>query len=240
MDYELLEKAAMTKYEISKKDPFRFFIRSIVAGLYLGLATILSYTLAVLLVEHHVIAAKIAFAGAFGIGLVIIVLLGSELFTGNGFTTMFPVYHKRLKFLDILPMWGICYLGNFVGIALICFLFNVVSNKLSFDGLELFIKGILCNFIVCAAAFVGMKLKEEMAKTFIMMIIVMTFVLPGFEHSIANMGTFSMTFTALGTSISWSGVGLHMLLSTLGNIIGGSILLGLPIYLMIRPKKSSE
>ena len=50
MDYELLEKAAMTKYEMSKKDPFRFFIRSIVAGLYLGLATILSYTLAVLLV----------------------------------------------------------------------------------------------------------------------------------------------------------------------------------------------
>lgn len=255
MDYELLEKAAMTKYEMSKKDPFRFFIRSIVAGLYLGLATILSYTLAVLLVEHHVIAAKIAFAGAFGIGLVIIVLLGSELFTGNCFTTMFPVYHKRLKFLDILPMWGICYIGNFVGIALICFLFiksgvnheamnqylaSVVSNKLNFDYLELFIKGILCNFIVCAAAFVGMKLKEETAKTFIMMIIVMTFVLPGFEHSIANMGTFSMTFTALGTGISWSGVWLHMLLSTLGNIIGGSILLGLPIYLMIRPKKTSE
>ena len=79
MDYELLEKAAMTKYEMSKKDPFRFFMRSIVAGLYLGLATILSYTLAVLLIGHHVIASKIAFAGAFGIGLVIIVLLGSEL-----------------------------------------------------------------------------------------------------------------------------------------------------------------
>ena len=252
MDYELLEKAAMTKYEMSKKDPFRFFMRSIVAGLYLGLATILSYTLAVLLIGHHVIASKIAFAGAFGIGLVIIVLLGSELFTGNCFTTMFPVYHKRLRFIDLIPMWGICYIGNFVGIALICFLFiksgvnheamnqylaSVVSNKLNFDYLELFIKGILCNFIVCAAAFVGMKLKEETAKTFIMMIIVMTFVLPGFEHSIANMGTFSMTFTALGTEISWSGVWLHMLLSTLGNIIGGSILLGLPIYLMIRPKK---
>ena len=59
MDYELLEKAAMTKYEMSKKDPFRFFMRSIVAGLYLGLATILSYTLAVLLIGHHVIASKI-------------------------------------------------------------------------------------------------------------------------------------------------------------------------------------
>ena len=158
MDYELLEKAAMTKYEMSKKDPFRFFMRSIVAGLYLGLATILSYTLAVLLIGHHVIASKIAFAGAFGIGLVIIVLLGSELFTGNCFTTMFPVYHKKLRFFDILPMWGICYVGNFVGIVLICFLFiksgvnheamnqylaSVVSNKLNFDYLELFIKDLM-------------------------------------------------------------------------------------------------
>ena len=249
MDYELLEKAAMTKYEMSKKDPFRFFMRSIVAGLYLGLATILSYTLAVLLIGHHVIASKIAFAGAFGIGLVIIVLLGSELFTGNCFTTMFPVYHKKLRFFDILPMWGICYVGNFVGIVLICFLFiksgvnheamnqylaSVVSNKLNFDYLELFIKGILCNFIVCAAAFVGMKLKEETAKTFIMMIIVMTFVLPGFEHCIANGDIFTMGITQLGSTIDWSMLPLHMLISTLGNIIGGSVLLAVPIYIMFR------
>ncbi|RHM60886.1 formate/nitrite transporter family protein [Coprobacillus sp. AF33-1AC] len=251
-DFQKLHTAAIGKYEMCKNDPFRFFMRSIVAGLYLGLATILSYTLAVLLIEHHVIVAKIAFAGAFGIGLVIIVLLGSELFTGNCFTSMFSVYHGDLKFVDIIPMWIICYVGNFVGIALVCFLFiksgvnhdamnqylaNVVSGKLNFDWLQLLIKGILCNFIVCAAAFVGMKLKEEIAKTIIMMIIVMTFVLPGFEHSIANMGTFSMAFTALGTSISWAGVWLHMVLSTLGNIIGGSIMLALPIYLMNRPEK---
>ena len=60
MDFELLEKAGMTKYEMAKNDPFCFFMRSIVAGLYLGLATILSYTLAVLLIGHHVIASKIA------------------------------------------------------------------------------------------------------------------------------------------------------------------------------------
>ena len=61
MDFELLEKAGMTKYEMAKNDPFCFFMRSIVAGLYLGLATILSYTLAVLLIDHHIIASKIAF-----------------------------------------------------------------------------------------------------------------------------------------------------------------------------------
>lgn len=255
IDFHLLNEIALSKYKMCKNDPFRFFVRSIVAGLYLGLASILSYTLAVVLTPASPVAAKIAFAGSFGIGLVIIVILGSELFTGNCFTTMFPVYHKDLKFVDIIPMWIICYIGNFIGIAFTCFLFvksganfdglsqyltNVVATKLDFNWLQLIIKGILCNFIVCAGAYTGMKVVDETAKTLIMIIVVMAFVLPGFEHSIANMGTFSMAFTALGTSISWSGVGLHMICSTFGNIIGGSVMLGLPIYLMSRPEKKDK
>lgn len=251
-DFELLKSLAMTKYNLLKKDPFRFFIRSIVAGLYLGLATILSYTLYIVLINVSPEVAKIAFAAAFGIGLVIIVLLGSELFTGNCFTTIMPVFHGDLKIHQILPMWIICYIGNFVGIAFIMFLFvktgsneealnayvaSVIAGKLDFDVVQLFIKGVLCNFIVCVAAYEGMKLKSESAKVIVMMIVVMSFVLPGFEHSIANMGTFSMGFFALGNSISWTGLVLHMVISTFGNIIGGSFLLGLPIYLMSKPEK---
>ena len=252
MDYELLEKAAMTKYEMSKKDPFRFFMRSIVAGLYLGLATILSYTLAVLLIGHHVIASKIAFAGAFGIGLVIIVLLGSELFTGNCFTTMIPVYGKKLKFRQIIPMWIVCYFGNFVGIALVCYLFFIsgsnhellseyvvscANTKLSFDIIELLVKAVLCNFIVCVGAYVGMKMQDDTAKTIIMMIVVMAFVLPGFEHSIANMGSFTLTIGALGSGANFGLIAIHMIVVTFGNMIGGGVLLGLPLYLMIKPNK---
>jgi len=251
-DFELLKNLAMAKYNMAKNDPFRFFIRSIVAGLYLGMATILSYTLSVVLINVSPEAAKIAFAGAFGIGLVVIVLLGSELFTGNCFTTMIPVFHGDLKIYQIFPMWIICYIGNFIGIAFLMFLFiqtgsnqeaieayltTVITGKLNFDIMQLFIKGILCNFIVCVAAYEGMKLKSESAKVIVMMIVVMSFVLPGFEHSIANMGTFSMGFFSLGNSISWSGLALHMVVSTLGNIVGGSLLLGLPIYLMSKPEK---
>ena len=152
-------------------------------------------------------------------------------------------------------MWLICYIGNFVGIAFLMFLFiktgsnhdmlndyltTVINGKLNFDFAQLFIKGVLCNFIVCVAAFEGMKLKSESAKVIVMMIAVMSFVLPGFEHSIANMGTFSMGYFALGQSISWSGVGLHMLVTTVGNIIGGGVLLALPIYLMSKPEKKSK
>lgn len=250
-DFELLNRVAMTKYDMAKNEPFRFYVRSLVAGLYLGMATILSYTLAVILNNVSYEVAKIAFAGSFGIGLVVIVLLGSELFTGNCFTTIIPVFHRDLKFYQILPMWGICYIGNFIGIALLMFLFihtgsnqealqsyltYVITGKLQFDACQLFIKGILCNFIVCVAVFAGLKIKSESAKMIVMLIVVMSFVLPGFEHSIANMGTFSMGFFALGNSILWSGLGLHMLISTIGNIIGGSLLLGLPIYLMSKPK----
>ena len=65
-DFELFNQLAMTKYHMSKDDPFRFFIRSVVAGMYLGIATIISYTLAVVLNNVSNEAAKIAFAGAFG------------------------------------------------------------------------------------------------------------------------------------------------------------------------------
>lgn len=84
-----------------------------------------------------------------------------------------------------------------------------------------------------------MKLKEEMAKTFIMMIIVMTFVLPGFEHSIANMGTFSMTFTALGYKhiLEWSRI--TYVTFDFRKYYWGKHSLGLPT-INVLPKKLAE
>lgn len=252
MSFEMLSDLGIKKFEMCRDEPGRFFARSVVAGLYLGLATILSSTLGTLLFKDHAIASKIAVAASFGIGLVIIVILGSELFTGNCFTTMIPVYGKKLKFRQIIPMWIICYIGNFIGIALICFLFvksgsnqelfkeyirMTMDNKLTFTIIQLFIKGVLCNFIVCVGAYVGMKMQDDTAKTLIMMLVVMAFVLPGFEHSIANMGYFTLGITALGSSYSWTMLQLHMLIATAGNIIGGGVLLGVPLFMMIKPKK---
>ena len=249
MELETICNIGMSKYKMAKQDPIRFFVRSIVAGLYLGIATILSYIIGSMLLGVNEIVSKIAYAGTFGIGLVCIILLGAELFTGNCFTTIIPVYAKRIKLVQIMPMWIICYIGNFIGIFLLSFLFiksgaqngfikpylaSMYESKIVYDALGLFIKGILCNFIVCVAAYSGIKCKSETAKIILVFVLVMTFVLSGFDHSIANMGTFSLIFTQFGTSLSWGFLPMHMLLSTLGNIIGGSILLGVPIYLMIK------
>ncbi|MEG0593338.1 MAG: formate/nitrite transporter family protein [Coprobacillus sp.] len=252
-DIEVLSKLGNIKYEIMKKDPLRFFVRSFMAGAYLGAAAILSYTLGAILQDHSVVA-KIAVAATFGIGLVAIVYLGAELFTGNCFVTMVPVLKKDLRFRDVIPMWIVCYIGNAIGIMLLCFLFvksgaqeallpsylePIMQSKLTFDVMELFIKGVLCNFIVCIAAYSGIKIKDETARLIVIMLFVMAFVLPGFEHCIANAGIFAMGVTQLGSAINWATLPLHMVVSTLGNVVGG-ILLATPIYLMFRTPKEEK
>lgn len=253
-DIETLCKLANIKLNLMKTDPKRFFVRAFMAGAYLGLAAILSYTLGALLSDHNVVG-KIAVAGSFGIGLVAIVYLGAELFTGNCFVTIMPVLRRDIKLREIIPMWVVCYIGNMIGIALICFLFiksgaqetimqpylkGVMESKLNFDVIDLLIKGILCNFIVCVAAYSGVKIKDETARLIVIMILVMTFVLPGFEHCIANGGIFAMGITQLGSVIDWTMLPLHMLISTLGNIIGGSVLLAVPIYIMFRTPQTKK
>ena len=253
-DIDVLCKLGKVKHQIMKTDPVRFFIRSFMAGAYLGAAAILSYTLGALLQGHGVVA-KIAVAATFGIGLVAIVYLGAELFTGNCFVTIMPVLKKELRIRDIIPMWVTCYLGNVVGISLVCYLFvlsgaqyeilgtylkPLMEAKLQFDAMELLIKGILCNFIVCIAAYSGIKIKDETARLIVIMVFVMAFVLPGFEHCIANAGIFTMGIARLGMSIDWSMLPLHMVISTVGNIVGGSILLAVPIYIMFRPIDKNE
>jgi Formate/nitrite family of transporters len=251
-DIEVLSKLGKIKHNIMKTDPLRFFMRSFMAGAYLGSAAVLSYTLGAML-QSHGVAAKIAVAATFGIGLVAIVYLGAELFTGNCFVTIMPVLKGELKIKDIIPMWVVCYIGNMVGIGLISFLFiksgaqekimipyltTMMESKLQFDVFDLLIKGIMCNFIVCIAAYSGIKIKDETARLIVIMVFVMAFVLPGFEHCVANAGVFTMGVTQLGNAIDWGMLPLHMLVSTIGNIIGGSLLLAVPIYIVFRePKK---
>ena len=175
-----------------------------------------------------------------------LVFLGAELFTGNCFSTMMSVYNKERKLTDLIPAWVLCYLGNCIGIGLIGYIFiksgsntkillsyiqPLVDGKLTYDPIQLILKGILCNFLVCIAAYSGIKMTTESGKAFMIIMFVAAFVLPGFDHCIANAGFWSMGATLLGYNYI-SGWILHMVYASIGNIIGGSILLGLPVYLM--------
>ena len=252
-DVELLNQVGLGKIKMAKEDPFRFFVRSLMAGFYLGGAMILSYACGAILSKNYPEFGKIALAGTFGIGLVAIVFLGADLFTGNCLTTMIPVYDKKAKLKDLLPAWVICYIGNMVGMSIVGFLFiksgslntlfptylkPLMETKLTFSVVPLFIKGILCNFLVCFAGYAGVKVKDGMVKFMIIMGFVMAFVLPGFEHCIANSGFFAMCITQYGTTLSQMGtICYHMLIASIGNILGGAVMAGLPVYLIFKESK---
>lgn len=249
-DIQLLNNVGITKVRMAKEDPVRFFVRAIMAGLYLGGAMILSYAAGAILSTNYPEASKIAVAATFGIGLVAICFLGAELFTGNCLTTIIPVYDKKIRFKEILPAWGICYLGNLIGMAIVGFLYiksgslntifptylkPMMDSKLDFEITQLLIKGVLCNFLVCIAGYAGIKVKDDMVRLMMIMFFVAAFVLPGFEHCIANSGFFAMCLTQYGASLSeFMTIMIHMLIATFGNIIGGAIVAGIPVYLIFK------
>jgi nitrite transporter NirC len=99
-------------------------------------------------------------------------------------------------------------------------------------------KGILANWIVCLAVRIALRCKEEVAKILILVSIVFIFVYLGFEHSIANMGTFSMAMLG-GGDLTMAGAAHNLLYSTLGNIVGGVLLVGLP-FTYLNPRERQE
>lgn len=250
-DLQMICERGLKKINTAKNDPIKFLWSSILAGFFLGAAMILSYTLGALYADNTAVS-KTLVAFTFGIGLVCIVFMNAELFTGNCLTTIIPIYHKRAKIRDLLPAWIICYIGNMLGICLIGFFFiisqqdgtlfekylaPVTETKLTFTILPLLMKAILCNFIVCMASFAWHKVEKDGTKIIIMMLLVAAFVIAGLEHCVANWGFFSMAFTQYGFSFDWSQFPMHMLIASIGNMIGGSILLGYPLYQIMKKEK---
>lgn len=249
MDFNLLEEIGLKKIKLSLSRPFNYFIKALMAGMYLGVALMLANTAYALFYHFDPYLGKFAYAAFFGLAFTLVVFLNGELFTGNTLPTIMPFFSKKVKLMDVLKGWTLAYVGNAIGVALIAFLFiqshvwtkdlspiitSVVDVKTSIPWGDLLIRAILCNFIVTLASYSSYKLQNEVAKIMVIFLLVIAFVLPGFEHSIANIGSFT-----LGISIGMTHLGLQMLLNvfiaTIGNIIGGSIMLGLPIFAMFHP-----
>ncbi len=99
--------------------------------------------------------------------------------------------------------------------------------------LELFFRGILCNWIVCLAIWTSLRAEGDIAKLFLIFILIFAFIAAGFEHSVANMSLLGMALMHGGSDlVSISGFVHNLIPVTIGNIIGGAIFVG-GIYLAI-------
>src|SRR5215467_14872572 len=253
-DRTYVEKAAdagVGKISLLQDDPLRYMLRAVGAGMGLTLVVFVFWVLKQNL-KDIALGAVIASA-FFGVGLTIIVFTNTELFTSNNMYLAVSSAEGRTGWRQAVLLWLFCYLGNFAGAIFVALLlagagslalpadhalFDGALHKAQQAGSVIFFKGILANWVVCLAVRVALRCKEEVAKILVLISIVFIFVYLGFEHSIANMGTFSMAMLGGGTLTV--GQALHNLLySTLGNVVGGALLVGLP-FTNLNPREREE
>ena len=236
-------KAGITKGEMSLP---RMFVLAIMAGMFIAFAGVASTTAAVSIQSPSL--AKLVTALIFPAGLAMVVINGTELFTGNNLMII-SVLNKKESVQQMLRNWVVVYIGNFVGslfVTGLCTLGHVYSlfdkqlatsvvstavTKCNLTFSDAFIKAILCNILVCLAVMMTMMTDSLGGKVAALYFPIMVFVICGFEHSVANMSYISgglfvnMEYGNLGvdtTGLTWFNFLIgNMVPVTLGNIVGG-------------------
>lgn len=237
---------------------YQMLLLGFLAGMFIGLAAVGSNTISCSVEIASV--AKFLGAAVFPAGLAMVLLAGSELFTGNCLMII-SVLEKKVKVYEMLKNWFFVYIGNFIGSVFVAALvfyggqfdlfggalavttIKTAAAKASLSFGKAVILGMLCNFLVCIAVWISFAAKTVGAKFAGLFMPIMLFVGCGFEHSVANMyyipaGLFALSNPdyAQAASETVANIGnltvgnflLHNLLPvTIGNIIGGMVLVGM-------------
>lgn len=194
---------------------------------------------------------KLASAAIFPIGLTMVLLAGSELFTGNCLFLM-PLLRRNITAGHMLRNWVAVYLGNLLGSVAVAFLVvqcgaldgiaeaavaaAVTKAALPF-GVAL-LRGVLCNFLVCLAVWMAFCAQSAGGKVVSLFGPIFLFVLCGFEHSVANMYYIPAgIFLAENGEVTWLSLWQNLLPVTLGNMVGGCGLGGI-LYLLYGRKNT--
>jgi len=247
-----VEQLALKKVKIYKQSKLRYLLRSMLASMFIGFGVIVAFKTGSFFYNDHSPLTYPMAAITFGAAIILIVYGGGDLFTGDTFYYSYAALRKKANWLTTAKLWLWSYSGNVLGAAVFAFLIyttglfdessvngfllSVVEKKIHTPTTELFFRGILCNWLVCLAFFVPMSMKSDGAKMFAMMLFVFCFFISGYEHSIANLCTFSIALVLNhpGT-ISFAGMMHNLIPVTLGNLVGGGLLMGYMYYYVNKP-----
>ena len=285
------EMATRAEYVGSRKAEMPFlgmFALAVLAGAFIALGAIFATTTLAGGITIKDAAGEVAYSTGlpygvnrllagltFCLGLILVVVGGAELFTGNNLIVM-AWASRKVTSAALLRNWGIVYVGNFVGsigTALVIFLgkqymfssgavgltaLNIAKSKVELGFLQAIALGVLCNALVCLAVWMSFSARSTIDKIACIIFPISAFVAAGFEHSIANMyfipiGLFIKQYApesfwqligkvpADYASITWKSFLLNNLLPvTIGNIIGGAVLVAAVYWLVfLRPKRKS-
>ena len=272
---EVLEKYIEGCQGKVKMSTGRMFGKAVLAGAMIALGAAGSSVAAHTVPDVGL--ARLAASVVFPMGLMMVMLLGAELFTGDCLVAM-SGFDRKQKLTSIIRVLVLVYGGNFVGATLLAwfvsmsgqwnysggmlgaYTIKVAMGKVGITFTQGIVSGILCNILVCGAVLMAMCAKDAAGKLLAIFFMIMLFVTSGFEHCVANMyyitaGMLAMNqpeyvelaMTAYGyTAQQLSQLnGLNYVLTnlvpvTIGNILGGVIFTGAPLYYLNMNKGGSS
>ncbi len=251
--------AAKTKLPIGK-----MFVLAIFAGMFIAFGAFGSQVVAA---DAGIGPSFGKFLGAlvFPVGLLLVLMAGAELFTGNCLIII-SVLDKKATVKGMLKNWAVVYAGNFVGSLFVALMLTYSHAYSLFDGKlaqsvvstaqgkvllampDAFLRGILCNILVCLAVWISFSAEDVAGKILGLYLPIMLFVLSGYEHCVANMyfipaGIFASQEYGIAAdpALNWYGCIVNNLIPvTIGNVIGGVCVIGLGYYFAYLHRTAEE
>ena len=232
--------------------PEQTFLLAALAGAFISFGA-LFYTLVITGSTLGLGPTKLLGGAAFSLGLILVIVGGAELFTGNNLIVM-AWADRKVTTRQLLRNWVIVYIGNFVGAvstAVLVVLSGILDTsggavgqmataiadgKLKLMPSEAFFRGILCNVLVCLAVWLSFAAQDVAGKILAIILPITAFVGAGFEHSVANMYVIPLAMIDGSISADISGLAINLIAVTVGNIIGGGVLVALTYWaIYLRP-----
>lgn len=226
---------ARDKTAAAERTPVGFFVGAMLGGAYIGIAMVLALSVGAGISPGD---RPLVMGAAFGVGLILTVFAGAELFTGYVMYVGFGLARGSVRGADAFRLLFLVWLGNLAGALLLVSLFvaggggavfagggtalhGYVAHKVEADTLALLARGALCNWLVCLAIWTASRVQGDAAKCIVLAWVLLAFVASGFEHSVANMTALGLGLMVPDPSISVAGALRNLALVTIGNIVGG-------------------
>ncbi|WP_338740623.1 formate/nitrite transporter family protein [Haloplanus salilacus] len=239
--------AAAAQIELIDKRLPAYLIHAGMAGAYIGLAVLLVFALGTPMVGTPLEPLRgVVMAGAFGVALSLVIVAGSELFTGNAMIMGVGALEGQTSWAALGRVWTWSWIGNLFGSLLVgamaawggvfsdpTLVYAVAETKMTLSPLELFIQAVFCNWLVVLAVWCSFRLENTIAKLVMIWWCLLAFTGTGFEHSVANMTVLSLanflqitTGQAAPAAVDWVGMAYNISIVTLGNAFAGLVMMG--------------
>lgn len=261
---EIVEFVKGVGVEKSSRKVIQNLFLGIMAGIFIALGGFAAGVASHSISNYGV--SRIVAGVVFPVGLILVLICGAELFTGNTLLAV-AYFDGQISIKDIMKNWIIVYLGNIIGALFISMLLffsgaldvnngafgvsilRVAMNKVNIPFGQAVASGILCNILVCSAVWGSYASKEVIGKIWMSIMPIMAFVIAGFEHCVANMYYLSLGLMAKNNAtlvqlanlstekldkLNVAGIIGNLLPVTIGNIIGGSLVIASIYWLVFR------